>query len=173
SLGAYNVPMVITSGRVLVSFLCTLVTVAGACQSRPAASPPVSPEVWAVVDGREIRREEVEKAYRRTAPLNPATSGAEEATAKLNLLDQAIAQNILLAKANELKIVLAESELDAAFNDAKKNIPDEAFNKELSARQLTAADVREALRRDLLARKVIEQEATSKITVTDQDIENF
>jgi peptidyl-prolyl cis-trans isomerase SurA len=165
--------MVITSRGVLIPFLLTVSTVVGACESRPAAAPPVSPEVWAVVDGREIRREEVEKAYRRTASLNPATSAEEEATAKLNLLDQVITQNILLAKANELKIVLPESELDAAFNDGKKNMPDEAFNKELSARQLTAADVREGLRRDLLARKVIEQEVTSKVTVTDQDIERF
>src|SRR2546422_216462 len=84
---------------------------------RHAAPPPVSQDVWAVVDGREIRREEVEKAYRRTVQPNAAISEEEEATARLNLLDQVIAQNILLAKGNELKIVLPESELDAAFND--------------------------------------------------------
>ena len=123
--------------------------------------------------GMIIRREEVEKAYRRTVQPNQAISEDEATAAKLNLLDQVIAQDIMLAKGNELKIVLPESELDAAFNEGKKNIPDDAFNKELSARNLTAADMREALRRDLIAQKVIEQEVTSKITVTDQDINDF
>ena len=80
-----------------------------------------------------------------------AISEDEAITAKLNLLDQMIVEDIMLAKANELKIVLPESELDTAFNDGKKNISDDDFNKELSARNLTAADMREALRRDLIA----------------------
>jgi len=168
--------MLIADRRALSPFVLALATVAGACQSQPAAPPsppPVSQDVWAVVDGREIRREEVEQAYRRAVQPSPAMSEDEATTAKLNLLDQVIVQDIMLAKGNELKIVLPEAELDAAFNDQKKNIPDDAFNKELSARNLTAADMREALRRDLIAQKVIEREVTSTITVTDQDINDF
>ncbi len=168
--------MLIADRCALLPFALAVATVAGACQSRPAtppSPPPVSPDVWAVVDGREIRREEIEKAYRRAVQPNPAISEDEATTAKLNLLDQVIAQNIMLAVAGELKIVLPESELDAAFNDEKKNIPDDAFNKELTARNLTAADMREALRRDLLVQKLVEREVTSKITVTDRDINDF
>jgi peptidyl-prolyl cis-trans isomerase SurA len=168
--------MLIADRRTLLPSLLALATIAGACRSQPAAPPPpppVSQDVWAVVDGREIRRGEIEKAYRRTVQANPAISEEEAATAKLNLLDQLIAQDILLAKANELKIVLPESELDSAFADGKKNISAEDFDKELAARNLTAADMREALRRDLLAQKVIEREVTSKITVTDQDVTDF
>jgi peptidyl-prolyl cis-trans isomerase SurA len=171
--GAYNVPMEFADRRRVLPFVIAWATVAGACHSRPATPPPVSQDVWAVVDGREIRREDVEKAYRRTAQPNPAVSDDEATTAKLNLLEQVIVQDILLARANELKIVVPESELDTAFNDEKKNIPDDAFRKELAARTLTAGDLREALRRDLLAQKVIEREVTSKITVTDRDIDDF
>ncbi len=168
--------MLIAGRSTLLPFVLALATVAGGCQSRRAAAPsppPVSQDVWAVVDGREIRREEVEKAYRRVVQADPAVSEEEATTAKLNLLDHMIAQDIMLAKANELKIVLPESELDAAVNDGKKNISDEAMNKELSARNLTAADMRDALRRDLIAQKVIEREVTSKITVTEKDINDF
>jgi peptidyl-prolyl cis-trans isomerase SurA len=154
-------------------FVLILAALSGACQSQPAAAPPVSPDVWAVVDGREIRRDEIDKAYRRAAQPNQPVSDDEVATAKLNLLEQAITQDILLARANELKIVVADSELDAAFNEEKKNIPEEAFNKELAVRNLTPADMREALRRDLISRKVLEQEVTSKVTVTDQDVNDF
>ena len=133
----------------------------------------MSPDVWAVVDGREIRRDDVEKAYRRTVQPNPAISEEEALTAKLSVLDQMIVEDIMLAKAQQLKIELPESELDAAFNDGKKNISDEDFSKELAARNITASDMRDGLRRDITARKVIEQEVTSKITVTDQDINDY
>jgi peptidyl-prolyl cis-trans isomerase SurA len=133
----------------------------------------VSPDAWAVVDGREIRREEVEKAYRRSVQPNQAVSEEEALTGKLTLLDQAIIEDIILAKARELKIELPDSELDAAFNDQKKGIGDDAFNKELATRKLTAADVRESLRRDLTTRKVFDKEVTSKIAVTDKDINDF
>jgi peptidyl-prolyl cis-trans isomerase SurA len=159
--------------RALVPFVLALVTVASACGSQPTAPPPVSQDVWAVVDGREIRGEEVEKAFRRTQQPGQVASEEEVATAKLNLLEQLIGQDLLLAKANELKIILPDAEVDTTFNEGKKDIPEEAFSKELAARNLTVADMREALRRDLLAQKVIEQEVSSKITVTDQDITDF
>ena len=168
--------MPIADRRTLLPFVLVLATVCGACQSKPAAPPappPVSPDVWAVVDGREIRREAIEKAYRRSVQQNQTVSEEEANTAKLNLLDQAITEDLILARAAELKLVVPESDLDTAFNDGKKNLPDEAFNRELATRSLTAADMREALRRDLLSQKVIEAEVTSKVTVTDKDIADF
>jgi peptidyl-prolyl cis-trans isomerase SurA len=164
------------SDRRLLSLAFVLAAVAAACQSGPAAPPqaaPVSPDVWAVVDGREIRRDDVEKAYRRTVQPNQAVSDDEALTTKLSILDQLIVEDIMNARARELNIQVPESEIDAAFNEGKQNIPDEAFNKELEARKLTAADMRDGVRRDLVARKVIEHEVSSKITVTDQDINDF
>jgi peptidyl-prolyl cis-trans isomerase SurA len=164
------------SARTTLPAVLALAALAGACRSGPAstASPAdVPPDVWAVVDGRQIHQEEVEKAYRRA--IRPdATGSPEEATAtKLNVLDQLITQDLLVAKANELQITLPESDLDAALTAEKQKMTDEAFNQELAARNLTAADMREALRRDLLAQKVIAQEVSSKITVTDQEIRDF
>jgi len=148
----------------------------GACRSTPAtpaSAAPVSADVWAVVDGREIRRDAVEKAYRRLVQPNPAISEDEALASKLNVLDRMITEDVMLAKARELKIELPPSDLDAAFNEGKKNIPDEAFNKELAARNLTAADMRDATGRDLTIQKLIEREVTSKINVTDQDVDAF
>ena len=165
-----------SSRRHLLPLFLVLAALSGACRSQRTgqASPSaVSPDVWAVVDGREIRREEIEKAYRRTVQPNPAVSEEEALTAKLTLLDQAIIEDIILARARELKIELPERDLDGAFNDQKKGIDEDAFNKELATRNLTAADIRESLRRDLTTQKVFDQEVTSKITVTDQDINDF
>lgn len=149
-----------------------LTSLGSACRSTPAAPAQVSADVWATVDGREIRREEVEKAYRRTGQTAPAPED-EALAAKLTVLDNLIVQDILLAKARELKIELPDTELDAAYAESRKNIPEERFQEELTRRNLTAADMREGLRRDLLIQKVIEREVASKIAVGEQDITDF
>jgi len=164
-------PGVLCSCRTLFIVLM-LAGLAGACQSKPAP-PPVSADAWAVVNGREITRDYVEKAYRRNLQASAAPSAEEALTAKLALLDQLIVQDLLLAKARELKIDLPDTELDAAYVEARKNIPDDAFRQELARRNLTVADMREGLRRDLLVQKLFEREVTSKVTVTDQDIKAF
>ena len=157
--------------------LAVLLTVAlagaaAACNSKPAA-PPVSPDAWAVVNGRQISRDQVEKDYRRNPETNPNASEEEAAVAKLALLDNLIVQDLIIAKAQALQITVPDTELDAAYAEARKNITDEAFNQELQKRNLTAADMREGLRRDLLMQKVLEKEITSKVVVSDQDAAAF
>ena len=148
--------------------------VAPACRATPATpETPITADTWAVVDGRAITRDDVEKAYRRAGDASQALSEEEILTAKLSLLNDLIVQDILLAKARELKIELPDSEVDTAYAEAKKNIPDEAFQQELTRRNLTAADMREGLRRELLSQKVIEHEVGSKIAVTDQEVTDF
>ena len=157
-------------------------TLTAACRPNPAKSAatpatsgtPVSADTWAVVDGRSISRDAVEKAYRRMEGNAAASASDEEAlTAKLSLLNELIVQDILLARAPRLKVTVPDSEIDAAFAEAKKNISDDAFQQELSRRQLTPAELREALARELLAEKVIRQEVGSKIVVTDQEVTDF
>jgi len=146
-----------------------------ACRPTPAAptAKPVSADTWAVVDGKEITRTDVDKAYRRARDVSQVLSTEEELTAKLNLLNDLIVQEILLAKAGTLKVELPPSELDTAFGNARKNISDQAFQQEVSRRGLTADDLREGLRRELLTEKVVTQEVGSKITVSDQEINDF
>ena len=155
----------------LLSIL-SMAIVSGACQSKPA-TPAASANAWAMVNGRELKQDEVEKTYRRTAQDNVTPSDEEVATAKLGILNELIVQDLLLAKAKELKIELPDAEVDKAFEEGKKNITPEAFEKSLAARNLTTADMRDALRRDMLAQKVVEQEVTKKVVVTDQEVTDF
>jgi peptidyl-prolyl cis-trans isomerase SurA len=144
-----------------------------ACRSTPPPPTPVSPDTWAVVDGRDITREQVDKAYSRVRDASQMLSPEEEMAAKLALLNELIVQDILLAKASTLKVELPASDLDTAYSNAQKNITPEAFKQELSRRGMTEADLREGLRRELLAQKVIEQEVGSKVTVSDQEVTDF
>ena len=158
--------------RLVWLFALALGGLGAACQSKPAA-PPVSADAWAVVNGHQITRDAVEKAYRRNTQAPQAPSEEETAAAKLTLLDQLIVQELLLAKARDLKIEVPDTELDAAYLEARKNIPDDAFRRELAQRNLTAADMREGMRRDMLVQKLLEREVGSKVTVTDQDVMAF
>jgi len=158
--------------RPVLLLLLALSVAAGACQSKPAA-PPVSADAWAVVDGREITRADVDKAFWRNLQSAPPASEEETATAKLEVLDQLIVQDLLLAKARELKIELPDTELDAAYAEARKGISDEAFAQELGRRNLTVTEMREGLRRDMLVQKLFEREVSSKVVVTDQEITAF
>jgi peptidyl-prolyl cis-trans isomerase SurA len=145
-----------------------------ACSKTPAsAASAVSADTWAVVDGRNISRQDVEKAYRRTQDTAQPLSDEEALTAKLNLLNDLVTQDILLAKATQLKLDVPAADLDAAYADARKNIPDEGFQQELTRRGLTAAELREGLRRELLTQKVVVQEVGAKIAVTDPEITAF
>jgi len=150
-----------------------VLSLAAACRSTPPPAPPVSPDTWAVVDGRKISEQDVEKAYRRTRDESQTLSDEETLTAKLSLLNDLILQDLLIAKAAALKIEVTPSDLDTAFNNAKKNITDEAFQQELARRKLTADDMREGVRRELVMQKVIEQEVGSKVVVSDQEITDF
>jgi peptidyl-prolyl cis-trans isomerase SurA len=161
----------------LVSLLLATLAATGfstACRSTPPSpAATVTADTWAVVDGRAIRRDDVEKAYRRMRDPSQGLSDEEVLAAKLSLLNDLIVQDILLAKAALLKIELPQKDLDAAYDAAKKNLTDEAFQQELTRRSLTPADMREGLRRELLSQKVIDQEVGSKIAVTEKEITDF
>jgi peptidyl-prolyl cis-trans isomerase SurA len=163
------------ASRVAVTVSALVVaSLISACHSTPATpAATVSADTWAVVDGQNITREDVDKAYRRAQDTSKTLSEEETLTTKLSLLNDLIVQEILLAKARSLKLDVSQSDLDTAYANAKKNIADDVFEKELTERGLTPADMREGLRRELLTQKVFDQEVRSKIAVTDKEITDF
>jgi parvulin-like peptidyl-prolyl isomerase len=151
-----------------------LATLASACTSGGTSTAPApSADAWAVVDGREITGTEVDKAYRRALQTTATPSPEELLTAKLQLLDDLIVQDLLLARAQALKIEVTPTEVDAAYNQGTQNIPADALQRELKSRQLTVDEMREGVHQELIARKVIEREVVSKVSVSEQEITSF
>ena len=150
----------------------TLALAAG-CSKENAAPQNASADTWATVDGRSIMRDDVEKAFRRTQDAAPALSPEEAMTMKLSILNEMILQDILVAKAQALKIEVPDTELDAAYADRKKNMTDAAYEEELKKRSLATADMRESLRRELLTKKLLDQEVVNKVSVSDQEVTEF
>jgi hypothetical protein len=105
-----------------IAFVLALAVLAAACRNdAPGAatgtSKPASGNAWAVVNGNEITRDDVEKAYRRAAPAGQQQAEEDALTAKLNLLNELIVQELLLEKGKALKIELPDAELDKAYLD--------------------------------------------------------
>src|SRR5204863_60907 len=92
--------------------------------AKPATA--VSADTWAVVDGRPIMRDDVEKAFRRTPEAAQGLSDEESVTAKLSLLNDLIVQDILLAKAKALKIEVPAADLGAAFAELAMGFSEDA-----------------------------------------------
>ena len=160
--------------RRLLASLSVLAIVCGTagCSNKPKAVS-VSPDTWATVDGRSIVRDDIEKTFRRTQDQAATLSSEEAMTVKLSILNEMIVQDILLARAAALKIDVTAAELDAAFAERKKNLTDAQFDEEMKKRSLSAADMREGVRRELLAKKLLDQEVVAKVNVTDQEVNDF
>src|SRR5688572_7283679 len=160
--------------RLSVAAALAVVLLIAACRSTPSATPvTVTADTYAVVNGKAITRDEVEKSFRRTSNPAQTLSDEEATTAKMSVLDELIMEEILVFKANELKIQVADSDVDSAYAEAKKNIGDEAYQQELTKRNLTTADMRDRLRRELTAQRVLDREVASKVTVSDQQVTDF
>ncbi|MEO6212981.1 MAG: SurA N-terminal domain-containing protein [Vicinamibacterales bacterium] len=156
-----------------IGVLTLALGVAG-CKSPKKAEPPAaSADTWATVDGRPITRDDVEKNFRQTQDPASTLSPEEAMTLKLSILNEMILQDLLLAKARALKIEVPDAELDASYAAQKKNVTDAVFEEELKKRKLVAADMRESVRRELIAKKLLDQEVVSKIAVTDQEVNDF
>lgn len=152
-----------------LSSVCVLALVVTACGSTPPAAP--GPDVWAVVNGTEIRRDRVDRFYSSMLASNEATPSEEEAiAAKLGLVDELITDALLLARATELKIVPTAEEIDAAVAERRGTLSDADFARELEARKTTADEFRTEVLLEVTKAKLIEQEVTNKVTVTDDDV---
>jgi len=130
--------------------------------------------IAAEVNGQAITTAELEKIYATQAAQQPATSNPDVIMAqKLDLLGSLITSEIMRQKAEKLGLTAVDADVDADFNNKKAPYTKEEFEKLLSDRHMTAADLRMQIRRDLTISKLINKEITSHIVITDADVANY
>ena len=131
-------------------------------------------DVWAVVNGKEIKRDEVEKYYRtRVNPEGPEPSQEEALSLKLNVLDELINNEILLERAKKLNLEASDGEVEDKFTEMKSPYTEEEFQKQLKNGGITVDDLKRNLRSQLSIQKLINREVVAKIAITDQDVTDF
>jgi len=133
-----------------------------------------APDVWAVVNGVEIKRDEVEKYYHsRFNPEAQETSPEEVLSGKLNVVEQLINNEILLERAKKQNLEASDGEVEDKFTELKSPYTEEEFQKKLKDGGMTVDDLKRDLRRQLSIQKLLNREVAAKITITDQDVTDF
>jgi peptidyl-prolyl cis-trans isomerase SurA len=164
-------------GRALLGTLLALSAAftSGCGGSEPAArgasaTAPAS-DVWAVVDGREIKKDDVERIY-RAAILDASAppSDEESLAARLTIVEDLITQDVLVAKARTAKLEPTETDVDAAFAERRKGLSEQEFAKRMADRNLTPDDIKWGMRREMAAEKLIDQDVVAKVNVSDADV---
>lgn len=147
-----------------------LVCALAACKREMAPGP----DVWAVANGKEIMREEVEKNFRsRVNPDSPAPSQEEALSLKLSILDQLINSEILLERASQMNVMASDAEVEDKFTASKSSYTEEEFQRKLKDSGLTVDDLKSDIRRQLSIQKLLNREVVAKIAITDQDVADY
>jgi peptidyl-prolyl cis-trans isomerase SurA len=133
-----------------------------------------SPDVWAVVNGKEIKRADVDKYYRtRVNPEGQEPSQEEALSLKLNVLDELINNEILLERAKKLNLEASDGEVEDKFTELKSPYTEDEFQRQLRERNVSVSDLKSDLRRQLSITKLLNREVVAKISITDQDVTEF
>jgi peptidyl-prolyl cis-trans isomerase SurA len=163
----------VVSRSIVTCVLVGTLGLTGACGGAKPASPS-SPDVWAVVNGKELRRDHVERLYRTMLNPDAGTPTDEEVLgAKLGILEDMINDEILMGRAEGLKIAPTEDEITKAVAEQRGQMTEEAFTKQLGDRKITPEEFRQEVRRELTVRKVVEKEVTEKAVVADAEVTAF
>src|SRR5215471_1042081 len=133
-----------------------------------------APDVWATVNGTDIKRDDVDKYYRtRVSPEGQPPSQEEALSLKLNILDELINNEILLERAKKLNLVASDGEVEDKFTETKSPYTEDEFQRQLKERGITVDDLKSDIRRQQSITKLMNREVVAKISITDQDVADF
>ena len=134
----------------------------------------VSGDVMATVDGRKIFRSDVDKYYdNQVASAQQPPAGEQATILRLNILRQMIDDEMVMRRAEKLGLLATEEEVDRKLNEIKSPYTQEVFDQRLKEKKITLEDFKRDIRRSITVEKVMNKEVSSKITVTDQDINDY
>jgi len=155
---------------ILVFAALAACALAASCKKEAAPGP----DVWAVVNGKQIARAEVEKYYRtRVNAEAPEPSQEEALSLKLSILDELVNNEIMLERATKMNLIASDAEVEDKFTESKSPYTEEEFQKKLKDGGLTVDDLKTDIRRQLSVQKLLNREVIAKIAITDQDITDF
>ena len=153
-----------------VIFPVVLVCALASCSREIAPGP----DVWAIVNGTRIVREQVDKTYRSNLSSDsPPPSHEEALSMKLRILEELINSEVLLQRARELNLAATDAEVEQKFSETKAPLTEDEFERKLQQSGLTVDDLKSEIRRQLSIQKLLNREVGSKVNITDQDIVDF
>jgi peptidyl-prolyl cis-trans isomerase SurA len=154
----------------LLSLLLAALSMTAACGSDSSASA----DVVARVNGKEITTSQLEKQFQnRVAAAEQPPVPEETEDIKLQILNQMINDEILVQMAASAGLNATDAEVDVKFNEFKSQYTEEKFQELLKQQKMTVDEIRAELRKSITIDKLVNKEITSKISVTDAEIQGF
>lgn len=154
---------------VFAALLATAFIATTGCQSGKGGG-----DVMAKVDGRKIYRSDVDKYYANQTSGSEQQPAGEQATSlRLSILNELIETEILMRRAEKLGLLATDEEVDRKLTEIKSPYTQEQFDQRLKERKISLDDFKRDLRRSLTREKVLNKEITSKISISDQDINSY
>ncbi len=148
-----------------------LLVTAGAlgCQ-QPAPNPLVA----ARVNGKDILRVEVEKYYNfRAQDAAEKPSGEVAKMLRIEIIRELIESEIMLQRAEQLKLLAPESEVEESLAALKARSMPEEFQADLERRGFSEQDLRKEISQNLSIQKLMENQVNARIEVTDAEVSSF
>lgn len=142
-----------------------------------AKSGQVDPnEIAATVNGKEIRLEEVERVFKEKSQGQETNlSELELASARLQILEQLIQQEVMYQKAEKEGTIPSDEDVTAELNKMKtgSGISKEEFDKRMKQAGLIEELLRENIKKELAVKNLLDK-VTGKIEPpSDSEIEAF
>ena len=134
-------------------------------------------DVVARVNGKNIPRADLEKYYQSRVAAEPQQAqqldGAQSESIRLNVLNELVASEILMQRAEKLGLLATDDEVNQRLTEMRSPYTAEQFQKTLKDRGLTEDDLKRNIRVNLTEQKVFNKEVSSKINITDADISAY
>jgi parvulin-like peptidyl-prolyl isomerase len=152
-----------------------LVALSAACKNSASGSGTPDSAVAATVNGQNIMLSEVDRVIsQQTNNQQGKMMPLELATARLQVLDGLIQQEVLFQRADKDKLLPNDDEITQAINTQKQqaNLTEEEYQKMLKESGQTEQQLRETARKQLAIQKLVEK-TVSGVTVKDGEVESF
>lgn len=146
-----------------------IVLAVSGCHRAPGA------DVVATVNGKDIKRADLEKIYKANLDPNQQQEISPEQAdiRRLEILKSMIDDEILQQRAATLNLAASDDDVNAKLTETKAPFTQEEFDRQLKQRGLTLDDLKRQIRRSLTQTKLLNKEIESKINITDADIATY
>ncbi len=131
-------------------------------------------DVMAKVNGSKILRSEVDKSYNSQIAGSPQKpTAAEEEALRLQILLHLVDVQLHLQQAEKLGVMATDDEVDSKLSQLKAGDTQEEFANRLKSQNITEADLKQDIRRNMTIEKLLNKEIGSKVTISDKDITTY
>jgi peptidyl-prolyl cis-trans isomerase C len=159
---------------IILLMLSLLILMAWGVRSQPARGS--SADVAAKVNGVPITTLELNRSFQAHVQV-PYSTVQEDPRAKemlRQILDNLIDRELLLQRAKALKMAVPAQQVDTQMQELQKRFPSqEAFEKVLTAQNLTRDAVKKDVESQLLRQQLVQKEILDKVNVSTGDVQTF